>query len=155
MPPLPPGPQPPDDLASQPATEPLAQPITNDPNNRNGPNDRDACFTVVGIGASAGGLEAFTQLITHLPPDTGMAVVLVQHLDPSQGSLLSDIIARTTSMPVQAVTDGIAIAPNQVYVIPPNTLLDIEDGRLRLRPRDPAQRVLGLRETPKRCPSSR
>ncbi|WP_017299188.1 chemotaxis protein CheB [Nodosilinea nodulosa] len=103
--------------------------------------DDDGCFPVVGIGASAGGLEAFTQLLTHLPPDTGMAVVLVQHLDPSQGSLLSDIIARTTSMPVQAITDGLAVAPNHIYVIPPNALLDIENGRLRLQPRESTQRV--------------
>lgn len=98
-------------------------------------------FPVVGIGASAGGLEAFTQLLTHLSNDTGMAFVLVQHLDPSQGSLLSDIIGRTTTMPVQAITDGMVVAPNQVYVIPPNTLLTMADGQLRLRPREAAQRV--------------
>ncbi|MGB5975407.1 MAG: chemotaxis protein CheB, partial [Nodosilinea sp.] len=85
------------------------------------PSSPEARFPVVGIGASAGGLEAFTQLLTHLPADTGMATVLVQHLDPTQGSLLSDIIARTTSMPVQAIVDDMAIAPNHVYVIPPNT----------------------------------
>lgn len=137
MPPLPPGPQPPDDLSSPPAPEQPepAQPTTNDP------GDLDDRFAVVGVGASAGGLEAFTQFLTHLPTDTGMAIVLVQHLDPSQGSLLSDIITRTTAMPVQAVVDGIAVAPNQVYVIPPNTVLDIERGQLRLHPRDPAQRV--------------
>jgi len=85
-------------------------------------------FPVVGVGASAGGLEAFTQLLTHLPADTGMAIVLVQHLDPTQGSLLSEILARTTPMPVHAIADGMAIAPNQVYVIPPNHLLTLEGG---------------------------
>ncbi|MGB3135267.1 MAG: chemotaxis protein CheB [Nodosilinea sp.] len=105
------------------------------------PSSPEARFPVVGIGASAGGLEAFTQLLTHLPADTGMATVLVQHLDPTQGSLLSDIIARTTSMPVQAIVDDMAIAPNHVYVIPPNTTLTIKSGRLRLHPRDPAQRI--------------
>ncbi len=98
-------------------------------------------FPVVGIGASAGGLEAFTQLLTHLPTDTGMAIVLVQHLDPSQDSLLSDIITRTTTMPVQAITDGLAVAPNQVYVIPPNTTLTIAGGMLRLWPRQASQRI--------------
>lgn len=60
-------------------------------------------FPVVGIGASAGGLEAFTQLLSHLPADTGMAFILLQHLDPNQPSLLSAIIARPTAMPVQEV----------------------------------------------------
>ena len=98
-------------------------------------------FPVVGVGASAGGLEAFTQLLTHLPADTGMAIVLVQHLDPTQGSLLSEILARTTPMPVQAIADDMAIAPNQVYVIPPNHLLTLEGGRLRLQPRVASQRI--------------
>ncbi|WOD40050.1 chemotaxis protein CheB [Nodosilinea sp. E11] len=92
-------------------------------------------FPVVAIGASAGGLEAFTQLISHLPATTGMAFVLVQHLDPSQPSLLSEIMGRTTEMPVLEVTDGVAIAPNQVYVIPPNAAMTIVAGELRLQPR--------------------
>ncbi|MGB3516265.1 MAG: chemotaxis protein CheB [Elainellaceae cyanobacterium] len=92
-------------------------------------------FPVVAIGASAGGLEAFTQLLSHLPATTGMAFVLVQHLDPNQPSLLSEIMGRTTEMPVLEVVDGVAIAPNQVYVIPPNTAMTIESGTLRLQPR--------------------
>jgi len=95
----------------------------------------DNPFPVVGIGASAGGLEAFTQLLSHVPTDTGMAFILLQHLDPSQPSLLSEIIARTTEMPVQQVVDGVAIAPNQVYVIPTNTAMTIVAGHLRLQPR--------------------
>ena len=90
---------------------------------------------MVAIGASAGGLEAFTQLLSHLPATTGMAFVLVQHLDPNQPSLLSEIMGRTTEMPVLEVVDGVAIAPNQVYVIPPNTAMTIESGTLRLQPR--------------------
>jgi two-component system CheB/CheR fusion protein len=90
---------------------------------------------VVAIGASAGGLEAFTQLLSHLPPDTGMAFVLVQHLDPSHPSLLSELMGRTTAMPVLEVTDGVAIAPNRVYVIPPNQAMTIAAGELRLQPR--------------------
>jgi two-component system CheB/CheR fusion protein len=92
-------------------------------------------FPVVAIGASAGGLEAFTQLISHLPTTTGMAFVLVQHLDPSHPSLLSEIIGRTTEMPVLEATDGVTIAPNQVYVIPPNQAMTVEVGTLRLQPR--------------------
>ncbi|TVQ12362.1 MAG: PAS domain-containing protein [Leptolyngbya sp. DLM2.Bin27] len=98
-------------------------------------------FPVVGIGASAGGLEAFSELFSHLSTDTGMAFVLVQHLDPTQPSLLSDILSRTTSMPVQEAQEGTAVAPNQVYVIPPNRNLTIEQGRLRLTPRDSGSRL--------------
>jgi two-component system, chemotaxis family, CheB/CheR fusion protein len=103
------------------------------------PAKRD--LLVVGIGASAGGLEAFSQLLSHLPGDTGMAVVLIQHLDPSQDSLLSDLIARITPMPVQAVTDDMPVAPNQVYVIPPNASMTLRDGQLRLRSRDAIRQV--------------
>jgi two-component system CheB/CheR fusion protein len=96
-------------------------------------------FPVVGIGASAGGLEAFIQLISNLPNDTGMAFVLLQHLEPSQPSMLSDIIARSTPMPVQEVEDGMGVAPNQVYVIPPNQGLTLEAGKFHLLSRDRTQ----------------
>src|ERR1035437_10973502 len=76
-------------------------------------------FPVVGIGASAGGLEAFTKLLKHLPNDTGMAFVLVQHLDPTHGSALTEILSRATAMPVTEVRDGMQVEPNHVYVIPP------------------------------------
>ena len=92
-------------------------------------------FPVVGIGASAGGLEAFTQLLSHLPTDTGMAFVLVQHLDPNQKSLLSEILGRVTQMPVHEVQDGMAIEPNQIYVIPPDNIMTISEGLLRLTTR--------------------
>ena len=98
-------------------------------------------FPVVGIGASAGGLEAFTQLLSHLPIDTGMAFVLVQHLDPSQKSLLSQILARTTQMPVHEVQEGMVVEPNHVYVIPPNTAMTIAYGTLGLTPREKTRKV--------------
>jgi two-component system, chemotaxis family, CheB/CheR fusion protein len=98
-------------------------------------------FPVVGIGASAGGLEAFTQLLSHLPIDTGMAFVLVQHLDPSQKSLLSEILSRTTQMPVCEVQNGITVEPNAVYVIPPNATMTIAKGALHLIPREKIQRA--------------
>ncbi|HYM09286.1 MAG TPA: chemotaxis protein CheB, partial [Bryobacterales bacterium] len=90
---------------------------------------------VVGVGASAGGLEAFSQLLRHLPTDTGMAFVLVQHLDPKHESLLSELLSRTTRMPVTQVTDGIKVEPNRVYVIPPNAHMGIVKGVLRLKAR--------------------
>ena len=92
-------------------------------------------FPVVGIGASAGGLEAFTQLLSHLPIDIGMAFVLVQHLDPTHKSLLSEILSRTTQMPVREVQDGMVVEPNHVYVIPSNTMMTSAQGVLRLTPR--------------------
>src|SRR5512132_740864 len=87
---------------------------------------------VVGIGASAGGLAAFTSFFEHMPPDSGMAFVLVQHLDPQQPSLLPELLASHTRMPVHPVVDRMVIAPNQVYLIPPNTTLTIDQGMLCL-----------------------
>src|SRR5213594_1333049 len=74
---------------------------------------------IVGVGASAGGLEAFSELLRNLPTDTGMAFVLVQHLDPRHGSILADLLANWTRMPVIQVHDGIPVEPDHVYVIPP------------------------------------
>jgi two-component system, chemotaxis family, CheB/CheR fusion protein len=67
-------------------------------------DDDDIC-PIVGVGASAGGLAAFTQLLTHLPTDTGMAFVLIQHLDPTHPSSLTELLAKTTAMPVTEVCD--------------------------------------------------
>jgi len=91
---------------------------------------------VVGIGASAGGLEAFTQLLNHLPLDTGLAFVLIQHLDPNHESMLTGILSRETRMPVEEVQDGASVEPNRVYVIPPNTSMTISGRVLRLKPRE-------------------
>jgi len=93
-------------------------------------------FPVVGIGASAGGLEAFRQLLEHLPTDTGMAFVLVQHLDPAHESILTELLSKATSMSVSEVVEGLAVEPNRVYVIPRNTNMAIEEGVLRLLPRE-------------------
>src|SRR5258706_7656134 len=93
---------------------------------------RSDSFPVVGIGASAGGLEAFERLLKRLPADTGMAFVLVQHLDPNHESRLTEIFSRATSMPVAEVKDGMPLEPNHVYIIPPNTNLSLEKGVLRL-----------------------
>ncbi len=95
----------------------------------------DDAFPVVGIGASAGGLEAFRQLLSGLPADTGMAFVLIQHLDPKHESKLVELLEKMSSMPVHEAAQGLTVAANQVYVIPPNTNMAIENGRLRLTPR--------------------
>src|SRR5271166_7048972 len=80
-------------------------------------------FPFVGIGASAGGLESFTRLLQHLPADTGMAFVFVQHLAPRHASMLATLLSRATAMPVMEAEHGTPVEPNQVYVIPPNTLI--------------------------------
>src|SRR6266550_1179002 len=92
-------------------------------------------FPIVGIGASAGGLEAFSDLLHHLPEKTGMAFVLVQHLDPTHGSVLPEILARKTTIPVEEITDGVHVLPDHIYVIPANSNMLLEDGALRLSAR--------------------
>src|ERR1044071_4530872 len=96
-------------------------------------------FPIVGIGASAGGLEAFSQMLSALPVDTGMAFVLVQHLAPKHASLLADILSRTTAMPVAEVHDEPRVMPDHVYVIPPDRNMIISRGVLQLLPREAAR----------------
>lgn len=92
-------------------------------------------FPIVGIGASAGGLEAFTQLLHHLPSDSGMAFVLVPHLDPKHESFLKELLSKATRMPVNEVTNGMPVEPNHVYIIPPNKNMGISERVLILTPR--------------------
>jgi two-component system CheB/CheR fusion protein len=98
-----------------------------------------AAFAVVGVGASAGGLDAFTRMLKALPVDTGMAFVLVQHLSPDRPSMLADILSRATTMPVTEVRDRSAVEPNHVYVIPSDRDVAIVGGNLQLVPRDKAR----------------
>ncbi len=93
-------------------------------------------FPIVGIGASAGGLEAFTQLLSHLPADTGMGFVLVQHLAPAHPSALVHLLSATTPMPVHEARHRQRVLPNHIYVITPNTCLRIARGVLVLETRD-------------------
>lgn len=92
---------------------------------------------VVGIGASAGGLDAFIELVSALPVETGLAFVLIQHLDPHHHSMLVDILAGATAIPVQEVTDGLLIERDRIYVIPPDTEMTIQADVLHLVPRAP------------------
>jgi two-component system CheB/CheR fusion protein len=96
------------------------------------------CPTIVGVGASAGGLEAFTELLSHLPRDTGMAFVLIQHLDPKHESHLTELLAKECKMPVAEVTGGTRVEANRVYVIPPRCNLGIADGVIHTSPRSPS-----------------
>jgi two-component system CheB/CheR fusion protein len=93
-------------------------------------------FPIVGIGASAGGLEAFTALFKSLLPDLGMAYVLVPHLDPQRESAISQILSRTTTMQVVQIEDGMKVLPDHVYVIPPNCDLNLDGLRFRIGDRE-------------------
>ena len=94
-----------------------------------------APFPIVGIGASAGGLDAFRQLLGALPPDVGMAYVLVQHLHPKHDSILAALLSKSTAMNVAEVTEDVRVEPNHVYVIPPSQDIVLVEGTLKLVPR--------------------
>ncbi|HIJ80644.1 MAG TPA: response regulator [Desulfuromonadales bacterium] len=90
---------------------------------------------IVGIGASAGGLSALEQFFDNMPPDTGMAFVVIQHLSPDFKSLMDDLLARHTSMPIYRVTTGIELQPNSIYLIPPKTHMTVSQEHLYLTER--------------------
>lgn len=92
-------------------------------------------FPIVGIGASAGGLEAFTQFIDAVPDDSQMAYVIVQHLHPLHDSILTELLSRVAKIPIIEITDDVHLAPNIIYVIPENKILTSFDGVLKLSPR--------------------
>ncbi len=101
-------------------------------------------FPVVGIGASAGGLEAFKKLIQAIPENSGMAYILVQHLHPEYDSALPEILQRTTKIPVVEISDNVRVSPNHIYVIPANKILVATDGILKLSPRPASRNKLNL-----------
>ena len=92
-------------------------------------------FPVVGIGASAGGLDAFRKLIQTIPENSGMAYILVQHLHPGHESALPEILQRVTPLPVVEISDNVEVKPDHIYVIPSNKMLVANDGVLQLDPR--------------------
>src|SRR5690606_33588869 len=97
-------------------------------------------FPIVGIGASAGGVEALEGLFKGIPVDSGCAFVLVTHLGPERKSLLNEIVARHTAIPVRLAENGVEVRPNEVYVLPADAILGIEGGRLTIRAQDPLRR---------------
>jgi two-component system CheB/CheR fusion protein len=99
-------------------------------------NHSSVNFPVVGVGASAGGVDAFKKFLQNIHLDSGMAYVLVQHLAPAHESLLPEILARESKLPIYEITDDISIAPNNVYIIPENKMLTVYDGKLKLEPRE-------------------
>jgi len=107
-------------------------------------NDALNPFTVVAIGASAGGLEAITQLLQNLSPTTGMAFIYVQHLSPDHKSILSELLSKTTKMKVQDVENMDKMEPNNVYVIPYNKAIEVTDGHIKLLPRPSKSYILSI-----------
>ncbi|KAF0143307.1 MAG: methylase of chemotaxis methyl-accepting protein [Nitrospirae bacterium] len=101
--------------------------------------DKKNNFYIVGIGASAGGLEAFQQFLSHMPADSGMAFVLIQHLAATHESILTELLSKVTSMHVREVKDGMIAEPDNVYIIPPNTEMAILHSTLHLLPRPEAR----------------
>ncbi|MDO8718846.1 MAG: chemotaxis protein CheB, partial [Polaromonas sp.] len=92
----------------------------------------DSTPTIVGIGASAGGLEALDSFLSHVPPRSGMAFVVIQHLDPTHKGIMPELLQRATSMKVQQAGNRMRIKADSVYVIPPNKDLSILHGVLHL-----------------------
>ena len=87
---------------------------------------------IIGVGASAGGLEAFQDLVTSLNPGHELALVLVQHLDPNHESLLPELLAKKAKVPIVTIRDGMKVEPRSIYLIPPNASLTIAQGTLKL-----------------------
>ncbi len=102
--------------------------------------EREPDFTVVGVGASAGGLEAFSQFVRALPKECTMPIVLVQHLSPEHESLLPSLLQGTTHLKAVQATEGLRISPATIHVIPPNRTMEVDGGLLKLHPR-PAGRA--------------
>lgn len=87
---------------------------------------------VVGLGASAGGLEALQQFFKYMPPDSGMAFVVIQHLSPNYKSMMVELLSKTTDIPVHRIVNAMRVEPNQVYLIPPKMQVTLSHGTLLL-----------------------
>lgn len=123
-------------MGSPPGPEDTAGPIggaaVDDEGRSRAPEPRSAPFPILGIGCSAGGLQALERFFSQVPLDSGMAYVVVQHLSPDHGSALPDLLGRFTPLPVVEAGEGMAVAPDHVYVIPPAHDLSLRGGDLRL-----------------------
>ena len=95
---------------------------------------QEQSFPIVGMGASAGGLEAYEQFFSKMAPQSGIAFVLIPHLDPTHASMMTELLRRVTSMDVTEAKEGMKVKPDHVYVIPPNKEMSIFHGTLSLEP---------------------
>lgn len=109
----------------------------NVPKTAHEPNPDSPSFLVVGIGASAGGLEALERFFRNVSPDSGMAYVVVQHLSPDFKSLMPELLARQTPIPIHVVDDGMEVKPNTIYLLPPKQEMILSEGKLLLTEKDP------------------
>src|SRR5262245_23541520 len=91
-------------------------------------------FPVVGVGASAGGLEAFTDLLAHLPAKPGLSILFVLHLEPHHKSHLAEVLGKKTGLPIRQAIDGMPVEADHIYLIPPDANLALSDGQLALSP---------------------
>jgi two-component system CheB/CheR fusion protein len=94
-------------------------------------------FLVVGVGASAGGLDAFKQFVRAIPPDSGIAYILIQHLDRTHESILSELLQNVATVPVREISNNLSLEANHIYVVPPNKLVTLDPGVLKLTDRSP------------------
>ncbi|MCG8123579.1 MAG: chemotaxis protein CheB, partial [Candidatus Thiodiazotropha taylori] len=99
---------------------------------------------IVGVGASAGGLEAIEAFFKVMPPDSGVSFVVIQHLSPDHKSLMAELLSKRTRMPVHRAEDGVLVEPNSVYLIPPNKNLRLFHGRIILSEQDRDARGINL-----------
>lgn len=99
----------------------------------------ETAFSVVGIGASAGGIEACSTLLAALPTDISAAFVVIQHIAADEPSMLSEVLARASDFPTVEAQENQTVQPGHVYVIPPNTVMTMAGGKLRLATRPPNQ----------------
>ncbi|MDZ4792425.1 MAG: chemotaxis protein CheB [Hyphomicrobiales bacterium] len=97
-------------------------------------------FPIVGIGASAGGVEALSHFFSPIPKNPGAAFVIVTHLSPDRHSLLHEVVARYTSLPVSIITDGMLAKPDNVYVMPESSILEMQGHNFKQRKLEPLQR---------------
>jgi two-component system CheB/CheR fusion protein len=116
-----------------PSSRDSATPARNEPSTaETSGSSATTAFPVVGIGASAGGIEALIRLFEAMPSDSGMAFLVVMHLDPTRESGLTHVLGQHSAMTVAEAADGMAIEPDHIYVIAPNSSLTVDDGRLRM-----------------------
>ena len=115
-----------------------------EPNRLNQGVDAASGIHIVGVGASAGGLEALEEMFQSMPDDLGVAFVIVQHLSPDFKSLMDELLARRTSMPIYRIENGMSLEANAVYLLPPRKELIVSGGRFLLTDKDPAELSLPI-----------
>ena len=128
---------------SAPDTSP-SLPLAERPTRTTDASGAEQALYVVAIGASAGGLDALEKLFASLPPDGGAAFVVIQHLSPDHKSMMASLLSRHTEMPVIMVEDDMPIAANQVFLIPPGSIMHMDQRHLRLTPKSPRTLTLPI-----------